>query len=426
MIKDNKVLNTEFILSNVDAYVNGSLLKSCYIYIKNGWIENIFDVDPNLDVQVIDVSDYIVFPGLSNNHTHCAMNFLRGYTHGSATMIGDIFFKTEKQLDEQLVESLSFPYLISGLRSGVTHFSDHYYFHHGTAKAMEKLGVRGHLGQWVGDLGGAFPASVDWNSLKKEIESWNYSSRVRPILCPHASDTVSKKLGKELSDFAKVNDLNLHFHLSQRKEEVEFAKQQYDQTPVEVAKEMGWLTPKSLAVHLLYSNFEDQKILFDSGVFIGSCPNSQIIYDSIAPIEKYWGKNKFLLGTDCAASNDQGDMLNELSTLAKFLLDRKVKSPSLYKDIIATASSNASDFYGTPMGELKPGMYADLVLVKKSIELLPIIDISASLLFAMGSQFVEHVMVDGKWVLLDREPVNIEMLDIKNSYLDSVSKITID
>jgi 5-methylthioadenosine/S-adenosylhomocysteine deaminase len=417
-------LPKEFILKTAGALLPEGFKNDQVLHIKDGLIRRVLSQFQEGELPIVDMSNYWVVPGMSNNHTHCAMNFLRGYTHGHSSMIEDIFFKTESQLTESLVEDLSYPYILSGLRSGVTHFNEHYYHYKGLASAFENMGVRAHVGQFIGDLGGALPAKPSWQAMQRDLDEWHYSDRIKPTLCPHAADTVSRNIAKELTHFAQSNGLNLHFHLAQRQEEVRFCESEYGQSPIEFAKDVGWLTPNSLAVHVLYSSQTDRELLADSGVYIGSCPSSQVIYDHLAPIEAYWDKNPILLGTDCAASNDQGDMFVELNTFSKFALDRGIASNDLYKDIYATATANAADFFKQPMGQIAPNKFADLVFVEQAPELLPMVDIHTSILFALQSQYVRHVMIDGQWALWDREPVNRGVDAIKGDYLTALQQIT--
>ncbi len=375
----------------------------------------------------LDGRGYWAIPGLVNAHTHVAMGFFRGLGQGRDQMIESFFFPAEKALSSELLEPLSFSYIYAGLRSGVTTFGDHYYHIEGVGKALDRFGVRGVVGETIADLGGAFPGLEGWQRMQGLLQRWPFSSKITPAICPHAADTVSPKLLKELSHFARKNALPLHMHLSQTTGERQRVMAREGVSPVQYAASCGALTDRTLAVHLVTADDKDIAILKSHGTTAGLSPASQILYERLAPIEAFMAQGMSLaLGTDCAASNDDADMLSEMRLLSLLAKLRGSPSEAYEADAIldvGTVQGARVLGLGAQVGVLAPGMDADFVLLQEDLGSIPSPRPHINLLFSMGSKQVRHVMVAGQWVLWDRVPTKVHIAQLESDYLTAVREI---
>ena len=375
----------------------------------------------------IDAKSYIAIPGLFNSHTHVAMGFFRGLGHGKENMIESFLFPAEKSLTPELLEPLSYSYIYDGLRAGVTSFVDHYYFSSGIARAFEKFGVRGWVGETVADLGGAFPGVKSWERARELIEKSSFSSLIRHVVAPHAADTVSSKLLRECADYARKNDIPLHMHLSQSPSELERVKKRDHLTPVAMAERAEALGPNSLVVHLTSADHDDLKIIKKHGATIGYCPTSTVIYDRLADIKSFYELDiPLAIGTDCAASNDSADCLAEIKIAAILARNRGVDSGKLSPDnLLALATTNPTRALGVSetLGSLEAGKCADLVLMKKSLSSMPSENLLANILYSMGSRDVSHVMVNGSWRLWCGALPHLNESDLSEQYTSAVAEI---
>lgn len=398
----------------------GQLQGPTNILIEDGIIKAIGTIREGV---VFDASPYWIAPGLINAHTHVALSFLRGMAHDTPQMIENLFFRAESHLNANLVESLSLAYLYEGLRSGVTSFADHYYFSDAVAKAMDRLGVRGMVGECVADLGGAFPDRERWDLARHSIENWKHSSRITPVVAPHAADTVSRQLLKDMSAFAKAQQLPLHMHLSQTRGERDRVARREKCSPVVFADQCGALGEKSLLVHLVSADSRDLKIIADRGSSIGFCPASQIIYEKLAPISEFLRlKLPLLLATDCAPSNDSCDLYAELrlsSLLCKHFHCEGFDLPQLWSSVTSTPAR----FFNLASGVIAEGKSADLVFMRCDTLMEPRAHPLSDLIFASLSKNIEHVMIDGRWVLKDRDLVNMTEGDLREEFSQAVTTI---
>jgi 5-methylthioadenosine/S-adenosylhomocysteine deaminase len=379
------------------------------------------------NLPVVDGSGFIMMPGLFNTHTHVPMGFFRGLGHGKENMIESFLFPAESALTPEILEPLSYSYIYDGLRSGVTSFADHYYFSEGIARAFERFGVRGWVGETVADMGGAFPGEDSWKRAVSLMESGQYSSLIRHVVAPHAADTVSPGLLKRCADYARSNHLPLHMHLSQTKGERDRVLKRDGVSPVECARRAGALSANSLVVHLTSADRDDLSTIRDAGATIGYCPGSTVIYDRLAPIDTFYELNiPMAIGTDCPASNDSADTLAELKIAALFARDRQIPLEKCSAGaLLAMATTNPARVLGAAgeLGTLEIGKRADIVFMERTLMIEPAGDVISNIIWSAGSRDVKHVMVDGKWRLWDETPTGISMTDACESYLGAVREI---
>jgi 5-methylthioadenosine/S-adenosylhomocysteine deaminase len=415
-------LPKEFILiaSKVWSPEEPDVVKPRNLWIKDGMIAGWLD-SPNERLPKFAAENYVLIPGLVNAHTHCALNFFRGLGWDSEgdknglSLIETVLFPAERNLEPEWIAALSYAHLIEGLFSGVTTVCDHYYFVEGVGKAAASLGMRAFIGETVADLGGAHPGEAAYERALRLIESTSLPSLVKPVIAPHAMDTVSEKLLKRLVDLAKANGLPLHMHLSQTKGERQRVFDRSRCSPVQLADACGALTERSLVVHLVTAKDEDFEILADRDVSVGYCPSSQIIYEELAPIGQFRERGlRVVLGTDCAASNDRGDLMNEMRTAA--LVSKLAGSKPSLGEVSTWATLNNARWLGEPLGSLRPGSHADIVFLKDDGFLNPQHKFVNSLVMSGSNQSVEHVMVAGRFALWQKQLVHLSIQEAWRQY----------
>jgi 5-methylthioadenosine/S-adenosylhomocysteine deaminase len=374
---------------------------------------------------LIDGSDFLITPGLWNGHNHSALSYLRSQGHGHKHMIEDLFFKTEPHLTEKLVEALALPDLITGLKSGTVGFVDHYYFHRGTARAIDSLGLRGFVSDTFLDNFGPFKGKKFFHDFKASIKKWNFSERVKPCVGPHATNTTSKSFFKELNDFARAENLKTHFHLSQTRSEFDTALKEHGKTPIQLADSIGALNENALAVHVIHAEGDDFKILQNSGVSIGFCPTSQIIFEKLAPIDLFLKhKIPLVVGTDDAASNDLADMHQEIKIAALLARDRGADTKNLAKKFFEASTRSVPRFFGIPSGLIEPGYFADLLFYPLTMESQPRQNIFESYVFSMNAGFLKASMIDGRFRLWNKEIIDLPQQDLEEKYQKALTVIS--
>lgn len=402
---------------------NFELKKNRHILVNNGVIESISDSDNfSKNLQRIDTSGHYILPGLINLHTHCGMNFLKGYHQNVQDVVSDVFFKTEKQLTQESIESFSYSYLYDGIRSGVTSYLDHYFHSQGTQKAMTRLGVRGFCGETIIENDGPFPfqASIDKNLINPIS-----SPLIEYVLCPHASDTVTEESWNLLVKLAKTTKSKMHFHLAQRSSEKEYILKNKNKSPVEYLNDVGALSDSSIAVHLIHISNSDIELLKKSKTHMVLCPSSQVLFEKISPlIEHLETIDQISIATDCAASNDSCDLLAELRHTASLYrqMTGKFINP---KTLLKTITLNPAKALGADdkLGSLEKNKYADMVFVRKTPHFLPEERFIEHLIYSNNSKDIDHVIVAGNAVLWNQGTVNINKNEISQKFKEAYKTI---
>ncbi len=376
--------------------------------------------------QVWDASGYACSPGFLNSHTHAPMTLLKGLGHGDQAVIEKVFFPLEKSLQAQDTEALALPFLLESLRAGVTTIADHYYFSHGVAKACERLGVRGFIGETIADLGGAFPDRAGLQKTKALIANWPFSDLIKPVLAPHAVDTVSPGLLQDIFVFAREQKLPCHMHCSQSESEFRLIQQRHGKSPVALLNELKGLWEGQLLVHLLYVSPEDLSLISQSQTSVCLCPASQMLYETLAPITQLIQRVPNLhLGTDCSACNDGANLLAEakiLLLLWKYLSGERERRHISHEAMVTMglkllwgqAGQFFSKYLSHPIGKLAAACKADLLFFPLDSSWYPLHDLDGRLLFSQPRP--AHVMIDGQWVLWEQKPVKIREEEILSEF----------
>ncbi len=392
------------------------------------FVGSLADAEKNhKDCQWIDAKGWMISPGLINCHTHVAMSFFRGLSHGHEDMLGRFIFPAEKSLTEDVVQSLSYSAIFAGLRAGVTCFNDHYYFSEAIGRAFEEFGVRAFLGETLQDLGGPLPNRVSIKDVEEMIDTWKFSDRILPVIAPHATDTVSRKLLTESAKVARKRNLPLHIHVSQTHEEFKIVQKRESMSPVVFARDCGAVYEQSLLVHLVSAEPSDFDLIVKENALGVVCPVSQILYENLVPLKSFMRLNENMaVATDCAASNDHFDVLAEAKALALLGrhsgLDKDFFSASKLMKMLTTAPAKALGLE-KKLGMLSAGAKADLVFIDCDLAMQPMMQPLENLIYSSNTSHIRHVLVDGRWVLWNENPTLVNLNEKTEQYAEAVKTI---
>lgn len=425
----NKIsTNKPFVLWNISVVSSNKSIKKAFVVIVNGKITDLGTVTAyNKSANYanwpkVDLSDYILAPGFINAHTHVAMSAFHNLCYNS-DLSWQRVFKKEAQINSKNIEALSNPSIYSAVRSGVVGFVDHYYFSSSVGKSFDKWGVKALIGESIADQGGAFAGEQSWERATKQLD-WtakNCSSNIKNILCPHASDTVSKPLFKKILELSKSENLGLHYHLAQSKKEYDYIKKEHGKTPVEYLHSIGLITSQSLAVHCLFLEEKDFDILKSQGAMVGVCPLSQMSFEKLVDLQTIVKLGiPWSLGTDAVGFNDHMDILEEMRICS-------IKSKELnlgnnfHLQALSAATTNLAKYFNLKQkwnfsGTLEEGDAADCIFIKKDMRIAPITDLKKTLVYSVNSSHIQHVMVNGEWVLFNQKPVKVSEEEMANNY----------
>jgi 5-methylthioadenosine/S-adenosylhomocysteine deaminase len=363
----NLLIKNTTILS--DEIIKGSIL------IVDDKIQEVSDkLSVNDADKIIDGTNKITMPGLINTHSHVAMTLLRGVGDDQdlQTWLNEYIWPREANLNDDLVYAGSKLAMAEMIKTGTTTFNDMYFYMEQTAKAVKESGMRSVLGYGMIDLFDEEKRKTEIQETKKLIKNCHNTAdgKITVAVSPHAPYTCSEDILREAKEIANKNNLKLHIHVSETKQEVEDLKKEKNQTPFEYLDNIGLLDENTIAAHGVWTTDDEMKILKEKQVSIAHNPSSNMkLASGIAPITKYMDNNiNVSLGTDGVSSNNNLDMFSEVKLAALLqkvdTLNPKVVPAQTALDI---ATKNGAKALGINTGEIKEQKLADIILVDKQV-----------------------------------------------------------
>lgn len=381
------------------------------IYIEDKVISNIGSNLKEKAEFVIDGVKRAAIPGFFNAHTHAAMTLFRGWADDMPLKewLETKIWPTEAKLSEKDVFWGAKLACLEMIKSGTTFFNDMYWHWHGTAKAVEEMGMRAAVSA-------VFLDQFDHDKAREQIEtnkrlfkdSKEYSERVMFSLGPHALYTVSKESLVWMKEFAAQHNLLIHFHLSETKKEVDDCLKQHKKRPVEYLNDIGFLGPEVSAGHAVWLSDSEIRLLAKNRVTVVHNPvsNMKLAVGEVFPYERLKQAGvRACLGTDGCASNNNLDMLEEMK-FAALLQKYRANNPTLMSgpEIFSMSTANGADAFGINAGILAEGALADLVLVDMTnSQLVPRHDLLSNLVYSANGSCVDTTICDGKILMENRK-----------------------
>ena len=362
----------------------------------------------------------IVMPGLVNGHSHAAMTLLRGVADDLALLdwLTNYIFPAEVEfVDAEFVRIGTELACWEMIRGGTTTFVDMYYYPDIVAQVVESCGLRAFVSATVIDQRSP-DAENAADSIEKGmafVENWKgRNSRITPIFGPHANYTLNAEQLAATRAAANDAGIPISIHMSESPFELQYSKQTYGMTSIELFESIGFLDGPTIGAHVVWPTEAEIGILAERKVGVIHNPSSNMkIASGISPVTDMLQAGVLVgLGTDGAASNNDLDMWEEMR-LAAFLqkvdkMDPEVLSASTVLRM-ATSGGAAAVGLGDKIGTLAVGMRADVIQVSfDDVHFVPTYDVISHLVYVADEQDVASVTVDGKLLMRDGEFLTID------------------
>jgi 5-methylthioadenosine/S-adenosylhomocysteine deaminase len=385
--------------------------------------------------EVLNGDNRIVMPGLVNGHSHAAMTLLRGVADDLALMdwLNNYIFPAEVQfVDTEFVRIGTELACWEMIRGGTTTFVDMYYYPDTIAEVVDSCGMRALISATVIDQ--RSPDAEDaGDSLSKGsgfIERWlGKNDRITPILGPHANYTLNAEQLKATREVAMEHGVPISIHMSESPFEVQFSKDTYGMTSIELFESIGFFAGPTIAAHVVWPTDAEIPILAKRKVGVIHNPTSNMkIASGVAPIADMLDAGvRVGLGTDGAASNNDLDMWEEMR-LAAFLQKVEQMNPeALPAETVlrmATSGGAMAIGLGDTIGSLEPGKRADLIQVAfEDVHHIPTYDVVSHLVYVNDEQDVASVVVDGAVLMKEREMLTIDTGRVARQAKDLAARI---
>jgi 5-methylthioadenosine/S-adenosylhomocysteine deaminase len=389
--------------------------------------------------QSMDCKGKVLMPGLVNAHTHIPMSLLRGLADDlrlDVWLRGYMFPVEREFVTPDFVELGSRMSCAEMIRSGITSFADMYYYEAEVAKTVAEIGMRGVCGETV--IKFPTPDAKSYEDAleytEEYIKKWRNHDLIVPAIAPHAPNTCTVDLLKRSTELALTYDVPLHIHISETSFEVDEMRKEQGMPVVPYVKKLGLLEAKVIAAHCVHIDEGEMHTLQHVHAGIAHNPSSNLkLASGIAPVKKMLeiGLNVGI-GTDGPASNNDLDMFDEIrlaSFIAKVSSGDPTALPAQQALVMATRMGAKALHIEHITGSLEVGKRADLILVDLDrVHNLPhfIRDPNstyAQIVYASKSTDVTDVMVNGKWLMRDKNLLTVNEEEISQRVKDYATRI---
>ncbi len=425
-------------------------LKGHSLLIKDNMISKIDrDIKVKAD-EVIDGSDYFLYPGLINTHHHFYQTLTRNIPQVQNVELFNwlnYLYAIWARLTPEAVYCSSLVAMGELLKTGCTTSVDQFYvFPKNQPKelvdeefrAAEEIGIRFHGSRGSMSLsekdGGLPPDSV----VQTEEEILNDSQRViekfhdyrpfamqRVVLSPCSPFSVTENLLRESIKLARNYKVESHTHIAETKDEDIFCQETFGLRPLAYMEKVGWLGDDVWFAHCVHLNEKEINLFAITGTGVAHCPVSNQKLASGAANIPYMLKKKVRVGlaVDGSASNDSSNMIAELK--AAFLMHRLIYGISSIsaEEVLGMATNGGRDVLNQPeIGSLEEGKAADMFLINtRRLGFAGGLSDSVSALVTSGdSQIVDMTIVNGKIVVRDGRLVTID----EDKVVENANKIS--
>jgi 5-methylthioadenosine/S-adenosylhomocysteine deaminase len=373
---------------------------------------------------IMDCENKILMPGLINAHTHVPMTLLRGLADDlrlDVWLMGYMMPVEREFVSPEFVRLGTKLACAESIRSGVTTFVDMYYFESDIAEATAEAGLRAICSQSILKFPTPDAASYEESLAAAEefIAKWKDHPLIIPAIAPHAPYTCTDEILRACTDLALKYDVPLHIHIAETAGEVENIRKEFGMPVVPYVKKRGIFEAKVIAAHCVHIDEGEMRTIQHAQAGIAHNPSSNLkLASGFAKVTKMLDlKVNVGIGTDGPASNNDLDMIEEIrlaSMVAKCESGDPTSLPARQTLAMATSMGAKAVHIDHLTGSLVPGKRADLILVGiDKLHNSPNFQrdpngIYAQVIYAAKSTDISDVMVNGQWLMRDRELLTLD------------------
>ncbi|MCR9136197.1 MAG: amidohydrolase [Alphaproteobacteria bacterium] len=397
-----------------------------WIRIENGLISEMGEGSAPAD-SYLDMGGDLVMPGMVNTHCHMAMTLFRGLGED----VDDRLYRYILPLERECVTA---PVVAVGsrlaalemIRGGVTTVADMYYFEVEVGRATAEAGMRGIVGQTLGDFDAPDHDTFDEAFALTDalVEEFDGHRLITASIAPHAPYSTDIPVMERVAAWADDHPDNpVQMHLAESDAEMDWCARHHNARPVDVVARAGLLRPGLIAAHCLHIHEADSEKLAAHGVGVAHNARSNgKAGRGIAPVEMMRAAGVPVgLATDGAMSGNTLDLFSQFapaSMFQKILGHSRSVLPAAQLIRMATIEGASVLGMDKKIGSLEPGKAADLIRVSlDDPRVQPVYDIYSTLVFALMASDVQATMVDGQWLMRERR---VETMDQAKVVADAI------
>lgn len=372
------------------------------------------------DARFVDAKNGVIMPGLINVHNHIYSAMARGLSingyHPKDFMdiLAGQWWRIDRTLDLDNVRYSALATYVDCIKNGVTTVFDHHasYGHvkdslFAISDAAKKLGVRTCLCYEVSDRDGPekMKEAVFENEAFIRHAQKDDSDMQKGMMGMHAPFTLSDDTLTFCMEHTPEG-VGCHIHVAEGLADVYDSLEKHGKRLVHRLFDMGVLGPKTLAVHCVHINQQEMEILAHTDTMVAHNPESNMGNAiGCGPVLEFL-KHGILtgLGTD-GYTNDMIESYKVGNIIHKHhLCNPNVAWAEIPQMLFENNPKIAARYYNKPLGVLKPGAYADIIVTDYD-PLTPMDgnNVNSHILFGMNGRSVTTTIVNGKVLMENRQ-----------------------
>ena len=375
------------------------------VYVEDNIIADTGHINVEAET-VIKGGNYIVIPGLINTHNHVPMTDMRGLAD-DLELDGFLerMWKLEAVRDEKDIFNGAKIGIDEMLSTGTTSFMDMYSDEDIVAKVAKDKGIRAFLGWAVVDDELTTQKGSPIKNAEKFIKEFEDEQLITPLVAPHGVYTCSEETLHKAKELAERYNTLMTMHVSETRKEVYEHRKKTGKRPVEYLESIDFLSPRLMAVHLVWLTLNEIRMLAMHEVKASHNPTSNMKLGTggSMPLVEMLNEGMLItLGTDSAVSNNNLDMF-EVMKIAAILHKNERWSAAVTNAqmILDFATINAAEALGLNAGTIEEGKLADMAVIDASApnaQPLKKDTLVSNVVYSLSGQNVKYTIVDGKIV----------------------------
>jgi cytosine/adenosine deaminase-related metal-dependent hydrolase len=368
--------------------------------------------------RTIDATGQVIVPGLIQAHIHLCQTLFRGLGEDRPLLawLRERIWPLEAAHDPDSLRASARLGIAELFLGGTTAILDM-----GTVRYTDALfetaaetGIRYTGGKALMDAGDGVPpnllepTAVALRESDELADRWHEreGGRLRYAYSPRFVLTATYDLLRSVGARARANDMLVHTHASEQREEADLVRQRFGVSNIQLLANLGLAETNACLAHCVWPEPEEFEILASGGASVVHCPSCNLKLSSgVAPIAEYLehGVN-VALGADGAASNNRLDAWEELRLAG--LLGKYRAAPTALPAVdlfeIATIGGARALGLDADIGSIEIGKSADLaVLELRRPHAIGPEDVYTQLVYSARASDVRHVFIGGKAVVAD-------------------------
>jgi 5-methylthioadenosine/S-adenosylhomocysteine deaminase len=358
-----------------------------------------------------------LLPGTVNTHCHAFQSLLRGLGDDLDFMgwRDRVLYPFSARLDRAALRVGAEFAFAEMLLHGVTTCVDFFYIHdagnenaEAVIEAARAVGIRLVLARGMYDWEGA-PARYRERPdeaarrTRELIARHRHDPTVRVQPAPHSPHGASPAMLRAGFEVAESEDTVFHVHVAEGRYEGERTLREHGATPVRHLDRLGVLGRRTIAVHCVWLDDGEIRLMGERGAAVAYCPSSNMFLgDGITRLPELLRAGvRVGLGSDGGCTNNRLSVFEEMRMASLLARVRLLDGAALdAATAFRLGTVSAAAILGLEAGRVAPGALADLVAVDLAHPSLhPPTDLLKSVVYALSPQAVTDVWVHGERVV---------------------------